>query len=281
MTLVTAVVNIANQTLTINSISATGPFTVTPTGSHNLPPQGSLDLTVTYLAEALGTQTGLLTVAHNGPGGVLECPLIGTSVTSSLQFVTGQQADFGDVPLNITDSVSVVVRAQGNIPTSITNLVLMPPFSILEALPIVLNPTQALILRPRFTPTVLGDANGIMVIHHTAPSSPDTVYLHGVGIPNQDADDDVGVPTAYRLAQNYPNPFNPATTIAFDLPKASQVKLDVYDINGRLVQELMHQELPAGRHAAPFDGAALPSGLYLYRLTTPEFSDLGKMMLLK
>jgi hypothetical protein len=122
----------------------------------------------------------------------------------------------------------------------------------------------------------------MMIIEHTGPSSPDTVYLHGTGTPNLDASQpSSNLPTVYKLEQNYPNPFNPNTTIAFDLPKAAPVKLEVFDITGRLVQELVNRELPAGHHAAQFSGTSLSSGMYLYRLTTPDFSDLSKMMLLK
>jgi hypothetical protein len=59
------------------------------------------------------------------------------------------------------------------------------------------------------------------------------------------------------------------------------VKLEVYDIEGRLVSELVNNDLAAGRHQVEFSGAALPSGMYLYHLTTPEFTARHKMLLLK
>ena len=282
VSLTTAIVNSGTQSLAIDTIAATAPFTVTPSGAQLIPPQGSLELTVTYPASTEGTQTGTLTVTHDGPGAALECPLIGTSVTSSIIFVNGTQVEFGDVPINTVDSMAVVLRAQGNIPTGILNITLMSPFSIDLVLPILLNPAQSLILRPHFTPQQLGEHNGLMIIDHTGTSSPDTVFLHGTGTPNLDTPDlPADLPTVYKLEQNYPNPFNPSTTIAFDLPRASHVRLEVFDIQGRLVQELVNSELSAGHYVNEFNGASLPSGMYLYRLTTPEFSDLGKMMLLK
>ncbi len=282
VTRTTAVMNGGAQPLVVNSIAATGPFTVTPNTPQTIPPQGSLELAVVYDAQTLGEQTGTLTVAHNGPGGALQCPLVGMTVTSYLQWVNGTDIDFGEVPVNTTDSAAVVIRAQGNIPTGILNIAMSDPFSIGIGLPVLLNPTQTLILRPRVTPTQLGVVDGMMIITHTAPSSPDTVFLHATGTPNLSVPTTPSdLPTAYRLEQNYPNPFNPTTTIVFDLPRATSVKLNVYDINGRLVHELVNGELAAGHHAAHFDGAGFPSGMYLYRLTTPEFSDLGKMLLLK
>jgi len=74
------------------------------------------------------------------------------------------------------------------------------------------------------------------------------------------------LPTAYDLSQNYPNPFNPTTTIRYALPQASQVSLEVYDMLGRRVAVLADGRQSAGYHTAIFDGSALASGVYIYRL---------------
>ncbi|MDE2997270.1 MAG: T9SS type A sorting domain-containing protein [Bacteroidota bacterium] len=89
------------------------------------------------------------------------------------------------------------------------------------------------------------------------------------------------VPTEVTLEGNYPNPFNPQTTIRFGLPETAEVSLVVYDMMGREVKVLVNSTLNAGMHEASFDASSLPSGAYMYRLTTPgqEFSKL--MMLLK
>jgi len=85
----------------------------------------------------------------------------------------------------------------------------------------------------------------------------------------------------YRLYPNYPNPFNPTTTIAFDLVEAGHVTLRIYDVMGREVAVLVNGYLPAGRHREVFDAGRLPSGLYLYKLTSGRFTDMQKMVLLK
>ena len=74
------------------------------------------------------------------------------------------------------------------------------------------------------------------------------------------------LPTDYDLSQNYPNPFNPTTTIRYALPQASQVSLEVYDMLGRRVATLVEGPRAAGYHMAIFDGSALASGVYIYRL---------------
>lgn len=85
----------------------------------------------------------------------------------------------------------------------------------------------------------------------------------------------------YALHQNYPNPFNPATTIRFDLPVDSEVRLTVYDAVGREVITLVDGRRSAGAHAVVFDASQLPSGLYVYRLRTSSFTRTQKMMLVK
>ncbi|MHB2154051.1 T9SS type A sorting domain-containing protein [Calditrichota bacterium GD2] len=90
------------------------------------------------------------------------------------------------------------------------------------------------------------------------------------------------VPQAFALQQNYPNPFNPTTTIKYALPKAANVKLEVFNVLGQRVATLVDARQPAGYHQVVFNGAGLPSGVYYYRLSTDAgFSQAKKMILFK
>ena len=81
---------------------------------------------------------------------------------------------------------------------------------------------------------------------------------------------------------SYPNPFNPSTNIGFQLPGIAKVSLAVYDVLGRKVSVLIDgQPMSAGHHVVRFDGSDLASGMYFYRLTAGEFSEVGKMVLMK
>ena len=95
------------------------------------------------------------------------------------------------------------------------------------------------------------------------------------------ADDAAQVPTEYALYNAYPNPFNPSTTIKFDLPEASMVRLAVYDMLGREVAVLVNGERVAGQHIVVFDAGRLASGMYIYRLQTGDFTQTKKLMLMK
>ncbi len=89
------------------------------------------------------------------------------------------------------------------------------------------------------------------------------------------------LPAAFSLHQNYPNPFNPVTVISFDLPRASVVSLAIYDILGRQLESFDLGHLGAGNHSVEYSAASRTSGVYFYRLTAGEFSDVRKMILLK
>jgi hypothetical protein len=90
---------------------------------------------------------------------------------------------------------------------------------------------------------------------------------------------DESIPSTYELEQNYPNPFNPSTTIAFALPKPSEVTLKVFDASGREVATLVEENLPAGRHEVVLDASPFSSGVYFYRWQAGEFSQTRRLML--
>ena len=89
------------------------------------------------------------------------------------------------------------------------------------------------------------------------------------------------LPTTYELYQNYPNPFNPTTVIGYQLPMNSMVVLKVFDILGRQVCTLVDERQSAGEHSVRFDGTALPSEVYLYRLDAGTYHETKKLLLLK
>ncbi|MFQ3597104.1 MAG: T9SS type A sorting domain-containing protein [Chloroherpetonaceae bacterium] len=88
-------------------------------------------------------------------------------------------------------------------------------------------------------------------------------------------------PAQYTLKQNYPNPFNPLTVIGYQLPTSGFVKLDVFDVLGRVVATLVNEQKEAGSYEATFNASALSSGVYFYRLQSGEFVATKKMLLVK
>ncbi len=89
------------------------------------------------------------------------------------------------------------------------------------------------------------------------------------------------MPTAFRLQQNFPNPFNPTTIISYELPADNVVSLEVYDMLGRKVKTLLSERQSAGAHSVTFNASSFSSGVYFYRLTTGNFVETKKLILIK
>jgi hypothetical protein len=88
-------------------------------------------------------------------------------------------------------------------------------------------------------------------------------------------------PTEFALYQNYPNPFNPETTIEFSVKEKCFVLLNVFDITGRRVVNLVNSDFEIGFFRITFNARNLASGVYLYRIQMKNFVDVKKMVLLE
>ncbi len=85
----------------------------------------------------------------------------------------------------------------------------------------------------------------------------------------------------FALEQNFPNPFNPSTTLRYSLPSEGMVSLKIYNILGQEVATLVNEYQTNGVYSVKFDASKLSSGMYLYRITSGDFSQVKKMLLLK
>jgi len=88
-------------------------------------------------------------------------------------------------------------------------------------------------------------------------------------------------PDMFLLEQNYPNPFNPATSIIYQIPGESHVRLKIFDIQGREVSTLVDEVKRIGKYEIRFNGSGLASGIYFYQLSAGEFMQTKKFVLLK
>ncbi len=107
-------------------------------------------------------------------------------------------------------------------------------------------------------------------------------YGGGQGNPTG-ADDpsDSIVPELFELSQNYPNPFNGSTTISFSLSAASDVKLEIYDILGRSIDNISLPVQQPGYHSYTWQADDNPSGTYFYKLRAGDQTETRKMTYLK
>jgi len=122
---------------------------------------------------------------------------------------------------------------------------------------------------------------GIGVIEYPLSSA----EVHGIPV-GVDKSPSSQAPTKFALQQNYPNPFNASTTIRYELPVSSLVTLEIYNLMGQKVRTLIAQRQQSGSHQAQWDGTddagqVVPSGIYVYRLSSRDWSINHKAILLR
>jgi len=124
-------------------------------------------------------------------------------------------------------------------------------------------------------PVWMDDITGVYQVW-TASIDLNTIGINQIGS---------SIPESYSLNQNYPNPFNPVTHLEFGISSAAGglefVSLRVYDVTGKEVADLVNDKLNPGTYKYEFDASDLPSGIYFYKLTSVNFTETKRMILLK
>lgn len=106
-------------------------------------------------------------------------------------------------------------------------------------------------------------------------------YTEGVHVNTLTAVEEKVLPREYALSQNYPNPFNPTTRIEYALPKETDVKIEIFNTLGQSVATLVDSRKPAGYHTATFEAVGLGTGIYIYKLSSPDATITRKMLFVK
>lgn len=170
----------------------------------------------------------------------------------------------------------------GTLPLHIDQIVQPAPFYLDNPGPFVVEPDTNALLWITFRPDSVMLYEVSLVFQSDDPQGADTVLLRGRGLESHvDANDPVELPSEFKLLAAYPNPFNATAVIRFELPKSELVKLELFDITGRLVKEITRQSFAAGEHRIIVDGAGLASGIYFANLNAGEFHAVQKLVLLK
>jgi hypothetical protein len=123
----------------------------------------------------------------------------------------------------------------------------------------------------------------LIITSNDINNSPIIIPIHITTVPNNDP---ATIPVVTSLEGNYPNPFNPETAINFSLKESGKVRINIYNLKGQLVRQLVDTELPAGRHQIVWNGKdnqgrSVSSGIYLYRMEAKGYTNTKKMMLMK
>ncbi len=144
-----------------------------------------------------------------------------------------------------------------------------------------------------FTTEYMGVMDDVVPSNPNSPSSPEVGIEHAYSISdylsllgNDPVDSDVAIPYTNSLGANFPNPFNPSTLIPFTIQNQGLVSLNIYNIQGQLVETLVDSELNSGQHAVLWNGESstgvpVSSGIYFYRLQTGNYQAIRKMTFIK
>jgi hypothetical protein len=89
------------------------------------------------------------------------------------------------------------------------------------------------------------------------------------------------IPSSFTLFQNYPNPFNPSTTINFEIPKSTLVKIAIFDISGKEIEVLINEQIKPGKYSVSWNASNYSSGVYFYKISAAGFIETKRMILLK
>ena len=191
---------------------------------------------------------------------------------------------FGNVSVGQTASLTVMIKnnSQDSLLTISGYHHSNSSFLPIKEFPFIMYPGEEVPLTIKYTPDTssLGNLSDRLYIFSEKPGERITqvVQLSGNTIVSVD---DENKPVVFNLAQNYPNPFNPSTTIEYSIPKASNVTIAVFNILGEKVADLVNEEKSSGNYKVQFNGNGLASGIYIYKLTAGNFTQIKKLTLLK
>lgn len=212
----------------------------------------------------------------------------GTAVNAPIAYVNNQTIDFGSIQINNTLTKSFNLVNFGNVPLTGTITVSNPFFidnpetqTIDYSIPA--NSYQS--FNVTFAPLTDGPYNSQITITSNDTTQP-TISIDMTAVALPLSNEQNLLPKVSKLNGNYPNPFNPTTKISYSLKEGSQVNIQIFNIKGQLVKQLVNGLMPAGNHTITWNGNdenqnQVSSGVYFYRMQSKEYSGTRKMLLMK
>ena len=300
--------NLGGDGLVINSITITGDnaddFSIHDNagGTLNLPitlsANNGTGFSVDFMTSTLGDLSASIVIEYNLDDSPKIIPLTARGIMPTHLWVRPPSIDFGRVAIGQSSSEQEVrvTNVSGTeldvYLTLIESSNTEGSFSIVgmdNMSSLTLEADEEIVLNVIFTPFRSAIAIAGLAIGHSHPGLITAIVsLTGRVLIDTDIDDTVDVPLVTALLGNFPNPFNPSTTIRFEVQGSRFVKIEVYDIRGRLVRILLDgsKGFEAGRHSVVWDGrddngVQVGSGVYLYRMRAGGYEAVRRMVLMK
>jgi hypothetical protein len=206
----------------------------------------------------------------------------GGSNNTAIAYMNTDPIDFGTVEPNETAVKNIVVVNFGLLPLS-GELTVPTPYSV-ESANFVVEAESNLTIPVTYSPTSEGTHSGQITVATNDTTHPSFV-IEITGTCGTNSSDSV-LPKVTKLQGNYPNPFNPVTNISFSLKENSPVTIDIYNVKGQLVKQLVNEAMQAGNHTVVWNGKdqnnkSVSSGVYFYRMQSKNYAGTKKMLLMK
>jgi hypothetical protein len=192
--------------------------------------------------------------------------------------------DFGEVTINDSQTKSVVIKSNSEKEITLTGVFnKLSEFTISNTFPVTIPSFGEVIIDVVFCPLEVGNVSDTLNVRSDSDSSiiNSQIIVKGIGTIVSSAGEETIINSIYSIDQNYPNPFNPSTKIRFSIPQSEHVIINVYNIQGELIESLVNREMEAGNYKINFDGNGLASGMYFYKISAGGFVKINKMIFLK
>jgi hypothetical protein len=239
----------------------------------SISPKGSGKVYVTFKPDSRSTFSSLVITSSDTTVRIDTVNIRGTGVRKAKGRFSRGAIAIKPVPNEGTATDSFFVSNDGDVPLELVSVTASKTSISVSPSSGTIAPNDSLKFRVRVATHGKKAVKGFVIIR-PAVGEPDSIAVEV----EQAA---AGVPAEYSLSQNYPNPFNPATTIEYALPVGGQVRIAVFNVIGQEVAVLVDGVQEAGYGEVTFDASAIPSGVYLYRITAGEFTDMKKMLLVR
>ena len=282
------ITNHGTDVLNISSIVATGNSFSVRTTSASLAPGQSLVDTLRYTPAGLGPASGKIVLTSNAASSPDTIEMGGSGAGEAVLHLLTHSISFGNVKVGQSKDTTVTITNNGNDTLKIIGVTSGSVVFNAKPLGYSLLPGQSFTDTLVFSPSSIGPVQASILILSNSGTSPDTLTVDGNGQSVTGVEvSQTGVPNQFGLSQNYPNPFNPSTLIRYALPYRSTVRIQVFNVLGQLIADLVNGEQAAGFREVVWN-ASSPSGMYFYRIEavsaddpTLRFTAVRKMLLLK
>jgi hypothetical protein len=275
------ITNTGNDTLRISSFTSGNPRFTVETPITLIAPAGVKIFTVRFAPDAAGPLSTVLTVTSNAVSSPNTITVDGIGVTNPAISLAPPQLPFGSVTVGSRKDLVLTVNNSGGMKLTVSSIVSTnADFAALVG-QFEVQGGGSFHDTIRFTPSVLGDRSGRLIITSNAATSPDTVLVQGTGTDVSAVHPLQALPGAFTLFQNYPNPFQLTTAIRYDLQTSAPVRVTVLNTLGQVVATLADETQHPGVHTVQWTPAGGTPGMYFYVLRVGAEQAVGTMVFVK